>query len=880
MLLSLPVLLLLCYCSSDVQACSPVEEGHSTTLRCSNLGSSCNWIMLPVLFWYAEAEGDSIVGCDGETCHLDDDKRDTRLILIGNNDEDDVDDDIDNDVANGDEDNDNDVDNDDDVDDDDVMTTMMMMMMMIIMAMGNNRKRFTTSPVYTHTETGETPVYYRSQCSLSVPVGDLGEGTHSFQGYIYPDVSDGEKLVPGLTPSKRIYLKFPRVSQNCSSNTDQGYFLGTTTNCACVVTSYGDPGGTAQWYRAGQRVGAKGILMITYDKTNPEQVYTCEAKSALGRKLRSTLTAKFAHFDSDAVAVESSKFISLCRNLNNNNNSSRSSNSRSNDQALVTCRISREKVSPEPKFSFSTDGHTFDAPQLGTESDDGIYYQRQFSIASDIGADYYVTCRVMNTVLNVSKEETAHIVFRQPPPVPPYITIAGKTYQGLLSSNIVTLAEGYTGKVACRVEGGYPGAHTTQLKCGHLGTTGDGHTATLTFDAHQLDRSMDGQECTCTGLHDSGCYSNSKKKIKLNILYSLQVTFTLNSNLTSLNQGDHLSLNCSAEGNPYPTSVTLTRERTNQTLATVQSGQLTHTLHSLDCLDTDVYVCAGQNSKRIITQEINLGVRCPQQLSKTSTFPSAVDAVLGEATQFSFEVYGFPEPSSLTLKKINAEIDLALSPRHQVTYSASVAPFGIVSITFFDVVQSDLTNYTLTLDNGVKDAQSYMFYLIDAHEHLVERAHRESDAKSPYTTAIIIGFTAIAVIIALIAIIVFLVRKNRRRYSNTSDTGNSDRMNTINMSDVFKVQHKAECIPHTSDHYEDTDAQSPTKLASSITGLPPAQKRNFATDASSCMFFETTQNEITHNMALPSGPYSHTSEQDVEPPHAYSCPEQIYQNLN
>ena len=39
-----------------------------------------------------------------------------------------------------------------------------------------NAMGITTNPVYSHPETGETPVYYRSQCSVSVSVQELGEG--------------------------------------------------------------------------------------------------------------------------------------------------------------------------------------------------------------------------------------------------------------------------------------------------------------------------------------------------------------------------------------------------------------------------------------------------------------------------------------------------------------------------------------------------------------------------------------------------------------------------------------------------------------------------------------------------------------------------------
>ena len=59
---------------------------------------------------------------------------------------------------------------------------------------------------YSHKPTGESPVYYRSECSVSVPVEDLGEGTHSFQGYIYPNVTGGKSLVVPIKPEKTVIV--------------------------------------------------------------------------------------------------------------------------------------------------------------------------------------------------------------------------------------------------------------------------------------------------------------------------------------------------------------------------------------------------------------------------------------------------------------------------------------------------------------------------------------------------------------------------------------------------------------------------------------------------------------------------------------------------
>ena len=71
---------------------------------------------------------------------------------------------------------------------------------------GGNSVNIITNPVYSHTETGGTPVYYRSQCSVSVSVQELGEGTYSFTGYIYPDVTGGSTKVTGTPADKTVML--------------------------------------------------------------------------------------------------------------------------------------------------------------------------------------------------------------------------------------------------------------------------------------------------------------------------------------------------------------------------------------------------------------------------------------------------------------------------------------------------------------------------------------------------------------------------------------------------------------------------------------------------------------------------------------------------
>ena len=96
--------------------------------------------------------------------------------------------------------------------------------------------------------------------------------------------------------------------------------------------------------------------------------------------------------------------------------------------------------------------------------------------------------------------------------------MGSESYQGVNSANIVALTEGYSGDVTCRVEGGYPAAHTTQLKCGQQVTTGAGQKAALGFTAEPLTREMNGALCICTSQHDIDSYSINETKVMFNIL--------------------------------------------------------------------------------------------------------------------------------------------------------------------------------------------------------------------------------------------------------------------------------------------------------------------------------------------------------------------------
>ncbi|GFO27303.1 hypothetical protein PoB_005380800 [Plakobranchus ocellatus] len=361
------------------------------------------------------------------------------------------------------------------------------------------------TPTYNPTYLMGRPTYYRSECSVDVSVAELGEGTHSFSTFIYPDVTDGIGLVAATTASTTVKLTLPGASSyTCSTEMIQGYFNGKSASCTCSLTSEGYPKGQAQWYRGRQTVPEVSgrVLDLSFDSSSSVQFHTCKGVSAIGEGSESTLRAKFTFFEEDAIKLypwKNDRMFDLCDD---------------SSQALVVCSALKSRVYPEPTFNFSHTNMPFFRSQEGSNE---TCYRVLIHLLPDVGGTYRVTCVVTNPILDQKQEKMLAVAFNKPPPLPPKITIKGETYQGINALNRITLAAGYTGDMTCRVEGGYPKAHTTQLTCGSLTASGGENVATLTFQGDQLNKSMDGTECKCSSQHVTGCYSNKETILTLDV---------------------------------------------------------------------------------------------------------------------------------------------------------------------------------------------------------------------------------------------------------------------------------------------------------------------------------------------------------------------------
>ena len=108
----------------------------------------------------------------------------------------------------------------------------------------------------------------------------------------------------------------------------------------------------------------------------------------------------------------------------------------------------------------------------------------------------------------------------------------------------------------------------------------------------------------------------------------------------------------------------------------------------------------------------------PQQFIPSYDPPPVVLATIGESVNLEMEIYGFPEPSVLTLLRTDDHEDLTSSRRHSAVYTATRAPFGVLGVAIHNVTEEDFTNYTLTVGNA-EGLLIYSFDLIDGEFVLV-----------------------------------------------------------------------------------------------------------------------------------------------------------------
>ncbi|XP_062603870.1 uncharacterized protein LOC134265667 [Saccostrea cucullata] len=157
-----------------------------------------------------------------------------------------------------------------------------------------------------------------------------------------------------------------------------------------------------------------------------------------------------------------------------------------------------------------------------------------------------------------------------------------------------------------------------------------------------------------------GQYNNTQgqttaiRDIGFNIQYLSSPTFLVSVNGTVknglnnvLDEGDIVTLNCTANGNPEPEVIIETRHGNKVGMFGLRSKKsFTYTfLGGMQCTDTTTYRCTARNKEFIDRfSATKIYVKCSPRLESKMHFKYLYNAVAGEVVSLSVPVISYPEP--------------------------------------------------------------------------------------------------------------------------------------------------------------------------------------------------------------------------------------------
>ncbi|KAH9523278.1 hypothetical protein Btru_066275 [Bulinus truncatus] len=97
---------------------------------------------------------------------------------------------------------------------------------------------------------------------------------------------------------------------------------------------------------------------------------------------------------------------------------------------------------------------------------------------------------------------------------------------------------------------------------------------------------------------------------------------------------------------------------------------------------------------------VDINVTCPIKSVTQDTVIPSVQISPDENTKFTFEVYGYPEPTEYGLKietgKSTSDVD---SNKYRVTYTRMTPPLGLITVTVYDANTKGTITYVLSVKN-------------------------------------------------------------------------------------------------------------------------------------------------------------------------------------
>ncbi|KAK0067103.1 hypothetical protein Bpfe_003201 [Biomphalaria pfeifferi] len=239
------------------------------------------------------------------------------------------------------------------------------------------------------------------------------------------------------------------------------------------------------------------------------------------------------------------------------------------------------------------------------------------------------------------------------------------------------------------------------------------------------------------------------------------VNFTVNGKKsTDLHVGDNVTIFCSVQSEPKGKAVLLASGlgSIKEILSTNETLELS--LHDLQCEDSGRYNCTGRNgfedNVTSYPDYVDINIKCIFQLNQQKNTSLMTTVSPDENSVFTFEVYGYPEPTEYVL---NIEMGKTYSTmetnQYKVAYTRLTPPFGLISVTVFDADRRRLITYVL----NVKNEAGEIALTIQVNKE-IPPVNISSGSNSADVIGGVTGGCALLLLIVILAVLAVKRRKN------------------------------------------------------------------------------------------------------------------------
>ncbi|KAK6961056.1 cell adhesion molecule 3 [Biomphalaria glabrata] len=183
------------------------------------------------------------------------------------------------------------------------------------------------------------------------------------------------------------------------------------------------------------------------------------------------------------------------------------------------------------------------------------------------------------------------------------------------------------------------------------------------------------------------------------------VNFTANGKKSAdLSVGDNVTISCQVQSEPEGKAVLLASGLGSIKEIISTNGTLEISLHDLQCEDSGRYNCTGRNgfedNVTSYPDYVDINIKCIFQLNQQKNTSLVTTVSPDENSVFTFEVYGYPEPTEYVLKiETGKTYSTVETNQYKVSYTRLTPPFGLITVTVFDNDRRGLITYVLNVKN-------------------------------------------------------------------------------------------------------------------------------------------------------------------------------------